>query len=182
MPDPCKRARFAVPQLVVALLASVLCAGAAAAEELLIGYVDVQALLDDAPQAKAAEERLEQEFSSREAEIAALADALREDEQRFYARAAQLGAEQRRSAEAALRERARDLRRMRAEFQQDLEVRRSQAFREFSAEMLELAREIAREDGYDLVFTGAVIYASKRTDMTERVRRRLEKRFRERGS
>lgn len=167
--------------IIATCVAAALYAAPAAAEDLAIGYVDVQALLDTAPQAEVAREELAREFASREREVERLAAQVREQEYQFLDRATQMSAQQRRRGETEIRRLERDLRRVRDAFLEDLDARRRQEFSEFRVRVTELIQEVAKAERYDLVFIGAVLYASETADITHLVRRRLESQFKNPG-
>jgi len=148
----------------------------------MVGYVDVQALLDTAPQADAARAELAREFAPRERELEQLAAKVREQEYQFLDRATQMSMQQRRRGELEIRRLERDLRRLRDAFLEDLDARRRQEFSEFRVQVTEIIQQVAAARRYDLVFTGAVLYASETTDITALVRRQLEDRFGKPGS
>lgn len=152
-------------------------AAAVPADELSIGYVDVQALIDTAPQADLAREELAREFAPRERELEQVAATVRRQEYEFLGRATQLSAQQRRRDELEIRRLERELRRMRDAFLEDLNARRRQEFGEFRIQVTELIQQFAKAEDFDLVFIGGVLYASETTDMTHLIRRLLERQF-----
>lgn len=168
--------------MIAICFAAALSAATVLAEDLLIGYVDVQALMDNSPQAEVAREDLEREFAAREREVEQLAAQVREQEYRFLDRATQMSAQERRRGELEVRRLERDLRRLRDAFLEDLNARRRQEFNEFRVQVTELIQQVAKAENYDLVFIGAVLYASESADITDLVRRRLEMQFKKSGS
>ena len=159
---------------VCALLLATLAVGA---EEtpLRIGYVDIQRLLEEAPQPRAARARLEAEFAERDR-------LLREEERRL----AELRERQRRegpllsAAEAENLEREaaaleRSLRRSREQLQSELIERADLEYQRFFREITEAVIAYAREEGYDLVLPGPAVYAGPRVDLTDRILERLRR-------
>ncbi|MBD8527226.1 OmpH family outer membrane protein [Pseudomarimonas arenosa] len=160
-----------------ALLAGALLCGLAlpgplaaqAGSELKIAYVDMQRLLDGAPQMAAARERLAREFAARDA-------ALKQDQGRLASMETRLREEgafiQRDEAERlkqqtdALR---RSVERSRERMRDELTRRtREEADRAFPA-ISEAVAEYARAQGIDLVLTSPVIYYNAKIDITDRV-------------
>jgi outer membrane protein len=140
-----------------------------------IGYVDMQRLIDDAPQMRAARARLKQEFDKRDV-------ALKQDEarlagldQRLQREATTLAAADltllQRQAEALRRSVERTRQRLREEFNSrvDQELDRTWPL------INEAVAELAREQGYDLVVQSPVVYVSGRIDVTDRVLERLKR-------
>lgn len=168
--------------IIAICFAAALCAAPVVAEDLLIGYVDVQALLDTSPQAEVAREKIEKEFAAREREVEQLAAQVRQQEYQFLDRATQMSPQERRRGEGEVRRLERDLRRLRDAFLEDLNARRRQQFSEFRMQVTELIQQVAKAENYDLVFIGAVLYASESADITDLVRHRLEMQFKNPGS
>lgn len=140
---------------------------------LRIGYVDIQRLLEEAPQPRAARAKLEAEFAERDR-------LLREEERRL----AELRERRRREgpllpateAENLEREEAaleRSLRRSREQLQSELIERADLEYQRFFREITEAVIAYAREEGYDLVLPGPAVYAGPRVDLTDRILERL---------
>ena len=153
--------------LVLALFAS--SAPWAQSDALKIAYVDMQRLLDNAPQMVAARERLAREFAARDA-------SLKDDQSRLTAMQTRLReegpfmlrdqADQLRQQTDALKrsvERSRD--RMREELSRRTREEADRAFPSIS----NAVAEYARAQGIDLVLTSPVIYVSAKIDITDRV-------------
>lgn len=161
-------------RLLLGLLILLPAAGALAQDTpLKLGYVDMKRLLDEAPQVRAARERLQAEFADRDAALEAqqarlerLRAALEEDRPRLGA--AEL---QRRQQEVDVL--AGSMRRARERLQAELKTRSSQELDRSWAEVSNAAVEYARSHGYDLLVPSPVIYASPRADVTDAVLQEL---------
>jgi len=152
------------------LLPVVATATAQAPDPARIGYVDMKRLLDNAPQVVAGRQKLESEFSARDAALAA--DQERADELR--GRIANGGAD----TDALQRELDaldRSIRRKREALRNDLKTRSDQELDRSWREINEAVVEFAREQGYDLIVPSPVVYASPRTDVTDRILDRLRR-------
>jgi outer membrane protein len=158
-------------------LAFALFLGAAAAQDgaTRIGYVDMQRLIDNAPQTLAARERLRREFDQRDAELKAEVARLAALDQRVKDEASTLAEPEltalRRQADTLRRSIERTQQRLREEFNTrvDQELERTWPL------INEAVAEYAREAGYDLVVPSPVVYVSGRVDITERVLDRLKR-------
>lgn len=167
----------AVGQWLMLLLA--LCMFPAAASDMKIGFVNAGKLLDEAPQAEAAQDRLREEFADREGEllelnegVLALEEQLRDSEE--------MTPRERQGLERELRSRRRELRRGQEEFREDLNIRRNQELAELQKLVGEVIAEVAQRDGFDLIVTeAAVLYRSERVDATGQVLLQLQKRYRD---
>ena len=157
-----------------------LLAGAAVAQDIRIGYVDMKRLLDNAPQVIAGRAELDIEFRP-------INDALLEDEARLLqmeqelASATGLTREQGAAREREIRNLNRSIERRREDLADELNFRRNQQIKELGEE-IELAVEtVARREGYDLVLSSPVAYASDAIDITDKVLTFLEVDYERRG-
>jgi outer membrane protein len=158
-------------------IALVLVLGAAAAQDgaTRIGYVDMQRLIDNAPQTLAARERLRREFDQRDADLKIEIARLAALDKRVQDEAATLAEAElttlRRQAETLRRSIERTQQRLREEFNTrvDQELERTWPL------INEAVADYAREAGYDLVVPSPVVYVSGRVDITERVLDRLKR-------
>jgi outer membrane protein len=145
-----------------------LMAGPAAAQELKIGYVNSERVLREAIPAKAAQTKLEAEFSKREkdlndqgARLKAAADKLEKD-----APALSEGERNRRQRE--LVEQDRDLQRKRREFQEDLNQRKNEELAAVVERANRVIKQIFDQEKYDLIVQ-EVVFAGPRIDITDKV-------------
>jgi outer membrane protein len=140
----------------------------AVAQELKIGYVNSERVLREANPAKAAQGKLEAEFSKRERELNDAAGKLKAAADKLEKDAATLAPTEQQRRQRELVEQDRDLQRKRREFQEDLNQRRN----EETAGIVERANRVIKQifDGekYDLILQ-EVIFASNRVDITEKV-------------
>jgi outer membrane protein len=157
---------------------SLLCFSAASiAAEARVGFVNTPRILEQAPQAKVARERLEQEFAPRDSELAAAQKTLKSQEERLARDGAIMSEDERRKLERDVLTQQRDLKRAREAFTEDLNLRRNEEFARMQREVGEAIVAIAKQDGYDLIFETGVVYASERVDLTERVLGLLRQQF-----
>lgn len=142
---------------------------AQANSELRIAYVDMQRLLDSAPQMVTARERLASEFAARDA-------ALKEDLARLSTMETRLreeGAFMARDESERLKQQTDALRRSvdrtRTRMREELSRRtREEADRAFPT-ISEAVAKYARSQNIDLVLTSPVIYYNAKIDITDRV-------------
>jgi outer membrane protein len=150
-----------------------LMAGAALAQDVRIGYVDMKRLLDAAPQVIAGRAELDIEFRPRNNELLADEELLLEMEQELAA-ASGLTREQIAARQREIRNLRRAIERRREDLAEELNFRRNQQIKELGEE-IELAVEtVAKRQGYDLVLSSPVAYASKAIDITDEVLAFLE--------
>ena len=109
------------------LVAAALLAGAAAvsAQDLKIGYVNSDRVLRDALPAKAAQAKLEAEFSTRERDLTDLANRVKAASDRLDKDSPTLSETERVRRQRELVDQDRELQRRRREFQEDLNQRKN---------------------------------------------------------
>jgi len=145
-----------------------------AVAQMKVGFVNVNKILDDAPQAVSASKRIEKEFAPRDRKIIAQQKELRRQEDKLVKNAAIMSAAERQRSEKEIRALRREVRRLRDEFQEDLNLRRSQELSKLQRKVVEVIRKLAEAEKYDLILGDGVIYAGKRVDITKTVIERLK--------
>jgi len=157
-----------------------LLAGPALAQDVRIGYVDMKRLLDNAPQVIAGRAELDIEFRP-------LNDALLDDEAQLLqleqelASATGLTREQVAAREREIRNLRRSIERRREDLADELNFRRNQQIKELGEEIEVAVETVARREGYDLVLSSPVAYASDAIDITDKVLTFLEMDYERRG-
>ncbi len=145
-----------------------LSAAAACAEEFKVGYVNLDRVLRDAAPAKAAQAKLESEFSKREKELNDAASKLKASSDKFEKDAPTLSESERTRRQRDLVDQDREFQRKRREFQEDLSQRKNEELASVLDRANRVVKQIFDQDKYDLIVQEAV-FASPRVDITERV-------------
>ncbi len=167
---------FAMPRLSAAFLSRCLAIGAltaaaalpAAAQELKIGYVNSERVLREASPAKAAQAKLESEFSKRERELNDAAGKLKAAADKLEKDAPTLAETERNRRQRELVEQDRDLQRKRREFQEDLNQRRNEELAAVVERANRVIKQIFDSEKYDVILQ-EVVFAGPRVDITEKV-------------
>jgi outer membrane protein len=149
------------------IAASALPFGAAQAQA-KIGVVNVARLLQEAPQAQAASQALENEFAARKRDLQNSERDLKAREDKLQKDGATMAEAERRNQEKALRDGQRDFARKQNEFMEDLNVRRNEALGQLQRSILAEVQTYAKAAGLDLVVSEA-LYASPAVDVTNQV-------------
>ena len=139
------------------------------ADGLKVGFVNVGRLISESPQATTAMEALQEEFAPRQREVIAMQNNLQERQDKIQRDLEVMGPEERRNAERDLRRDERELQRSQQEFQEDINLRRNEALGKLQRELLRQVQGYATEQGYDLIVSEGVLYASTGIDITEQV-------------
>ncbi|AKJ29009.1 OmpH family outer membrane protein [Caldimonas brevitalea] len=140
----------------------------AQAQELKIGYVNSDRVLRDATPAKAAQSRLEQEFSRREKELADMAAKLKAASDKLEKEGPALAESERARRQRDLVEQDRDFQRRRREFQEDLNQRKNEELAAVVERANRVIKQIFEQEKYDLILQEAV-FAGPRVDITDKV-------------
>jgi outer membrane protein len=162
-------------QLISVLIFSCTLSVSVDAQQLRIGYVDMKDVLDNAPQVIAGRTKLDQEFRSRN-------DAIEMDELRTEALEARLvqadmTAENTLQLEREIREMRRNISRRREDLRDELSFRRTEEVQRLEEEINVAVQEIALRNGFDLILSSPVVYASPDLDITELILEQLEVEF-----
>jgi outer membrane protein len=153
----------------IGLLAlSAVCATAVNAQELKIGFVNTDRIFREASTAKAAQVKLEQEFSKREKDLVDLGNALKNASEKFEREAPTLAESQRNTRQKQLLEQDREFQRKRREFQEDLNTRKNEEQQVVIERANVAVKRVAETEKYDVIFQEAV-YINPKHDITEKV-------------
>jgi outer membrane protein len=149
-------------------LAVVSAAVGAQAQELKIGYVNSDKVLRDAAPAKAAQARLEAEFSKRDRDLNEQATKLKAAADKLEKDSPTLAESERTRRQRELIEQDRDLQRKRREFQEDLNTRKNEELAQVVERANRVIKQIFEAEKYDLILQEAV-FAGPRADITDKV-------------
>ena len=140
----------------------------AQAQEFRIGFISTDRIFREANTAKAAQTKLEQEFSRREKELMDLGNTLKTNSEKLEREAPTLSETQRVARQRQLSEQDREFQRKRREFQEDLNARKNEEFQLVLERANRVVRQVAEAEKYDLVLQEAV-YINPKHDITEKV-------------
>ena len=144
----------------------------AIAQEFRVGFVNTDRIFREANTAKAAQTKLEQEFSKREKELNDIGANLKSASERFEREAPTLSESQRVQRQRQLVEQDREFQRKRREFQEDLNARKNEELQQVLDRANRVVRQVAEQEKYDLILQEAV-YINPKHDITEKVIRAL---------
>ena len=141
--------------------------------DLKIGFVNIPAVLEKAPQAEKAKKRLEQEFSPRDKQLVAQQKEIQSMEEKMARDASVMSDSEKRNLEKDILNKKRDAKRAQQEFSEDFNVRRNEELGKLQRRIVEAIRGIAKEQDFDLLLTEGVIYANDEIDITNQVQQKL---------
>lgn len=144
----------------------------AQAEDFRIGFVNTDRIFRESSAAKAAQSKLEQEFSKRDKDLSDTGAALKSASEKFEREAPTLAESQRVSRQKQLVEQDRDFQRKRREFQEDLNSRKNEELQQVLEKANRVIRQVAEAEKYDAVLQEAV-YINPKHDITDKVLKAL---------
>ncbi len=146
--------------------------GTAHAQALKIGYVNTEKILRDSAPSKAADAKLQGEFSKRDKELQDLAARLKALGERLDRDAAVMQESDKVRRQREFAELEKDFQRKQREFREDFNQRRNEELSQIVERANRVIRSIAEAEKYDFILQEAV-YASPQVDITEKVLRSL---------
>lgn len=138
------------------------------AQDIKIGYVNLDRVLRDAAPAKVAQSKLEGEFSKREKELLDTESRLKSAAERLDKEAATLSEADKARRQRDLVEQNREWQRKRREFQEDLTQRKNEELASLLDRANRILKQMFEQEKYDLIVQEAV-FAGPRVDVTDKV-------------
>jgi outer membrane protein len=133
-----------------------------------IGFVNTERILRDAVPAKAAQAKLEAEFSKRDRELQEVGTRLKQLAERLERDAMVMSEAERTRRQREAADTDKDFQRRQREFREDLNQRRNEELSQVVERANRVIRQIAEKEKFDLILQEAV-YASGRIDITDLV-------------
>jgi len=158
-------------RMAAATLLGAMAVGVVAAEA-KIGFVNTERVFREAAPAKRAQQKLEREFASRNAELAKLEKQGRDLQLELEKDSVTLPEAARRERERSLADVSRNFQRLQRELREDLNLRRNEELAQVQERATRAINQIAESEKFDLVVQEAV-FASSRIDITDKVIRAL---------
>ena len=140
----------------------------AQAEEFKAGFIHTDRVFREANTAKAAQAKLEQEFSRRDKELNDLGNALKTATEKFERDAPTLSESQRNTRQRQLVDQDRVFQRKRREFQEDLNARKNEELSQMGDRVNKIVKQLAEQEKYDIIVDQAV-YINPKHDVTDKV-------------
>ena len=154
------------------LLGSLIAAMPVQAQEFKAGFVNTDRIFREANTAKAAQAKLEQEFSRREKELIDQGNTLKTATEKFEREAPTMAESQRLTRQRQLVDQDRDFQRKRREFQEDLSARKNEELGQVLERANKVVKQVAEAEKYDVILQEAV-YINPKHDITEKVLKAL---------
>ncbi|WP_313076203.1 OmpH family outer membrane protein [Melaminivora sp.] len=155
-------------RLPLALVVALAFAAPVQAQEFKAGFVNTDRIFREASSAKAAQAKLEQEFSRREKELVDQGNALKSATEKFEREAPTMAESQRVQRQRQLVDQDRDFQRKRREFQEDLGARKNEELSQVLERANRVVKQVAEAEKYDVILQEAV-YINPKHDITDKV-------------
>jgi outer membrane protein len=145
------------------------------AAELKVGYVQVDKILQEAPQTAESGKKLEREFSPRSQELDKMQKQIRDIEATLDKEGVTLSESERRNKERDVSNLKIEFQRKQRELREDINLRKNEELSSLQDRINKAVQTVSETEGYDLVVYGGVAFASKKIDITDKVLKLLGK-------
>jgi len=135
------------------------------ATTLKVGFVNVQRLLEEAPQSQDMMAELREEFAPRQRDLVAMQTELTAKQEIYQRDASVMGESERVDLERQIQQETRDLQRADNELREDYNIRQNEELSVLQRLLSNVVQAFARQAGYDLVLAD-VVYFSAGVDIT----------------
>lgn len=145
------------------------------AAELKVGYVQVDKILQEAPQTAESGKKLEKEFSPRSQELDRLAKQIKDLETALDKDGLTITEAERRSKERDVQNIKTEFQRKQRELREDINLRKNEELGSLQDRINKAVQSVAKAENYDLVVYSGVAYAAEKIDITDKVLKSLGK-------
>lgn len=145
------------------------------AAELKVGYVQVDKILQEAPQTAESGKKLEKEFSPRTQELERMQKQIKDGEAALDKDSLTMSESDRKNKERDLANVKIEFQRKQRELREDVNLRKNEELGSLQDRINKAVTSVAETEGFDLVVYSGVAYASKKIDITDKVLKSLGK-------
>lgn len=143
--------------------------------ELKIGYVQVDKILQEAPQTAESGKKLEKEFAPRSQELERMQKQIKDIETSIDKDALTMSEADRKNKERDASNLKIDFQRKQRELREDVNLRKNEELGALQDRINKAVTAVSEAEAYDLVVYGGVAYANKKIDITDKVLKSLGK-------
>jgi len=142
-----------------------------------IAFVNQTKLLQKAPQAESARNKLQKEFSKRDKALVSLQKQIASKESRLKKDAAILSSAELNKLKRKIIVLRRDLGRDKQAFKEDISIRQNEELVKLQKSVIKSIQTIAKKENYDLIISDGVVFASEKIDITDKILAQLKKQY-----
>ncbi|MDZ4140416.1 MAG: OmpH family outer membrane protein [Methylotenera sp.] len=143
--------------------------------ELKVGYVQVDKILQEAPQTAESGKKLEREFNPRSQELDRMAKQIKDLESALDKEGITITETERRSKERDIQNIKVEFQRKQRELREDINLRKNEELGSLQDRINKAVQSVAKAENYDLVMYSGVAYAADKLDITDKVLKLLGK-------
>ena len=143
--------------------------------ELKVGYVQVDKILQEAPQTAESGKKLEREFSPRSQELDRMAKQIKDLETVLDKDGLTITEAERRNKERDVQNIKVEFQRKQRELREDINLRKNEELGSLQDRINKAVQTVAKAESYDLVMYSGVAYAADKIDITDKVLKLLGK-------
>ncbi len=143
--------------------------------ELKVGYVQVDKILQEAPQTAESGKKLEREFSPRSQELDRMSKQIKELESVLDKDGLTITEAERRNKERDIQNIKVEFQRKQRELREDINLRKNEELGSLQDRINKAVQTVAKAESYDLVMYSGVAYAADKIDITDKVLKLLGK-------
>jgi outer membrane protein len=141
--------------------------------EYKLGFVKVDKILKEAPQATESNKKLETEFKVRTEKLKKEIANLNKQEAEFKKNSLTMSDSDKETKQRKLQQDRIDIQRTERELREDIDLRRREEITKLQNKVTEVIEKIAIQEKYDLIFYTGVAYSSDKADITPLVLKTL---------
>jgi outer membrane protein len=139
-------------------------------------FINSKVLLEESPQAIAANNELQEQFGDREKSLRILAGSIKEMEQIYQKDAAIMSSEQKKKAEDNIIQNKRRFQFEQQSLKDDLQARQRELLQKVQVSIKAVIQEYGSKNGYDFIFTdSSIAYANDSVNITKQILDELNK-------
>ena len=142
-----------------------------------IAFVNQAKLLQKAPQAESARNKLQKEFSKRDKALVSLQKQISSKESRLKKDSAVLSSTELNKLKRKIIVLRRDLERDKQAFKEDISIRQNEELVKLQKSVIKSIQTIAKKENYDLIISDGVVFASEKIDITDKILAQLKKQY-----
>ncbi len=147
----------------------------AAAAEVKVAYVQVDKILQEAPQTAESGKKLEKEFSPRTQELDRMARQIKDLENVLDKDGSTMNDADRRGKERDMQNIKTEFQRKQRELREDINLRKNEELVGLQERINKAVQSVAKAENYDLVMYSGVAYAADKIDITDKILKSLGK-------
>jgi len=141
--------------------------------ELKIGFVKVDQILKDAPQAAESNKKLESEFKVRTEKLKKEISDLNKEEKDFQKNSITMNDSDKEKKQKKLQNLRIDIQRTERELREDIDLRRREEITKLQNKVTKVIETLAERDKFDLILYTGVAYAGDKVDITPLILKEL---------